>query len=491
MRTQFKVVAVTAALMTAGCGDLALTNPNQRTAATFWRDQSDALTALNAVYNMLYQNGNYGANREFVSDARADIGTSRSPATELLNFTRTVLTNYNFGRNADLWSHPQQGVFRANLVLAEVPKIQMDEGLKSRIQAEAKFLRALFRYNVLETHGQVPLIDQPVEAGFLPTSAAPAAVYAAIEKDLTEAAAVLPERYTGENVGRATKGAALTLLGTTQMMQKKWAQGAATLGQVVASGVYQLVPSYAENFRPEGENNAESVFEIQFGDPATAPSGARGADNPRLVGPPGVAFTDAQPTEWFFQQFFVETGQADPRLEHTIFYNKPGGMDVFGRPFASRYPTGFRETNINKTYFWKKYQQYYKAAEDFNSPLNFKVFRYATVLLLHAEALNEAGQTAAALAPLNQVRARVGLPALPAGLGQSAMRARIEHEMLLELGWEQQRVAYLKRHDMFKRAVLEPHDPDFFFFVDGKSELLPIPQTEVDLNPNIKQNPGW
>src|SRR5690606_30354664 len=166
-------------------------------------------------------------------------------------------------------------------------------------------------------------------------------------------------------------------------------------------------------------------------------------------------------------------------------------MDVHGQPFAERYPTGFKDTPIDKTYFWKKFGEYWLPQQDWDAAINYKVIRYADVLLMYAEALNESGNTSEAATYLNMVRNRVGLPDVPSTLSQAEMRARIEHEMLMELGWENKRLPYLKRHDRFNRATMEPHDPDFAFFVDGKSELLPIPQSEIDVNPNVVQNPGW
>ena len=215
--------------------------------------------------------------------------------------------------------------------------------------------------------------------------------------------------------------------------------------------------------------------------------GTRGLNIAKLVGPPTIGFTDVQPTEWYFQQFFTGP-EPDPRVYITLFFN---GMDVYGEPFAERYPTGFKDTDLDHTYFWKKYGEYWLTFQDWDAAVNYKVIRFAEVLLSQAEALNEAGQTAAAAEPLNLVRARVGLPDVPTTLTQAEMRQAIEHEFLMEFGWENKRLAYLKRHDMFNRAMLLTHDPDFEFFVDGKAELLPIPQTEVDLNPQVEQNPGW
>lgn len=490
MRSMKMLVPVAAALM-AGCTDLQVTNPNERTTDTFWQSRSDAEQAINAAYGGLQANGVFGRWLHFVSDARTDVGTSRSPWTDLANWTKTVLVTPNFGPNQDVWRGHYHALFRANQVIVNVPSVQTEEAVKQRIVGEAKFIRALIYYNLAILYGNVPVLTEPMNAGEFPASKPQPEVFAQALQDATDAAAALPPSYSGNDVGRATKGAALALAGAIHLQQRRWAEAASTLQQVVDSRQYRLAPTYAENFTLRGDNNMESVFEVQFGGPSVLSSGTRGLNIAKLVGPPGVGFTDVQPTEWYFQQYFAETGDADPRLDATIFYHKPGGTDVHGRPFHVRYPNGFKDTGLNKTYFWKKYGEHWLTFQDWDAALNHKVFRYADVLLMLSEALNEAGRTSEAAGPLNQVRARVGLPEVPGSLTREQMRARIEHEILMESGWENKRLPYLLRHDRFKKSVLLPHDPDFTFFVDGKSERLPIPQTEVDLNPNVQQNPGW
>lgn len=491
----FKLLATVALLLVIGCTELDLTNPNQRTTDTFWQSQEDALLALTAAYGATQDNGVFGRWFHFVNDARTDVGRSRSPWTDLQNWTKTVLVTPNFGPNQDVWNHHYEALYRANQVIAYVPQIEdMDAGLRTRIVAEAMFLRAMMHYNLALLYGNVPVMTEPLEAGEFPANSSQAEVLEAVAQDAQAAAADLPVSYSGDDLGRATRGAALALLGRVQLQQRDWATAASTFQQVRDLNVYELAPTYEENFTMAGENNIESVFEIQYGGPEVLAQGTRGLNIAKMVGPPTIGFTDVQPTEWYHQQFFAESGDPadpDPRLMITMFYNAPGGMDVYGQPFDVRYPTGFKDTDIDHTYFWKKFGEYWLTFQDWDAAVNYKVIRFSEVLLSQAEALNEAGQTPEAAAPLNLVRARVGLDPVPTTVSQAEMRAAIEHEFLMEFGWENKRLAYLKRHDMFNKATLLPHDPDFEFFVDGKAELLPIPQTEVDLNPEVTQNPGW
>ena len=473
----------------AGCTDLNLTDPNEPSTDTFWRTAADAVAGVNAVYDGLQSNGTYGRWLVFATDLRSDIGMIQSPWTDLSNFTKFTFTSYDFEVNREIWQHHYQAIFRANQVIARVPGIAMDATLRDRIVGEAKFIRALLYYNLVTLYGNVPLITTPPTPTDRPATVAPAELWAQIEKDLTEARPALPQSYTDADVGRATWGAATALLGKAHLQQGEWSAAAAALEEVIGSGLYDLMPNYADNFTDRFENNQESVFEVQFGDRSFLSAGTRGLNISRMVGPCGPSYCDGRPTRWYVEQFLQDStlgGQADPRLDLTIYYNKPGGMDVYGTPFAVRYAGDTAQL------FFKKYGEYYLglADQDWDAAINFRVIRYADVLLMQAEALNELGRTPEAYPLIDRVRSRVNLPPLAAGLSQDEMRQRILRERMFELGLEGQRWADLQRHGLITPA-LQAHDAEFQFFVAGKSELLPIPQTEIDLNPNARQNPGW
>jgi starch-binding outer membrane protein, SusD/RagB family len=477
-----------ALVATTGCVKLDLTNPNQATTDTFWQSQNDAVQAVNATYNALQNNGTYGRWVGFAFDIRSDIGFSPSPWADLSNFNKFTLVDYDFEVNREIWQHHYQAIFRANQVIANVPGIEMETGLRDRLVGEAKFVRALMYFNLVNLYGgNIPLITEPSEPSTRPASSTEADVYTRIYTDLTDAAAALPPSYSGADVGRATRGAALALLGKAHLQQRDWAAAATALQTVTTLG-YDLIPNYAENFTSANENNRESVFEVQFGDRSLLASGVRGLNMAKMIGPCGPSFCDGRPTQWYFDQFQQErttTGAVDPRLDATIFYNKPGGMDVYGQSFQARY--GASSTDL----YFKKYGEYYIAGDqDWDAAINYRVIRYADVLLMLAEALNEQGQTAAAKPLVDRVRARVNLAPLPGGLSQAAMRDRILHERLLEFGLEAQRFLDLKRQGLLTKA-LEAHDPEFSFFTAQKSERLPIPVSERNLNPGVQQNPGW
>jgi starch-binding outer membrane protein, SusD/RagB family len=477
------------------CADLDLTNPNQPSATDFWRTAGDAQQAVSATYAGLLNNGTYGRWLPFANDLRSDIGLINSPWTDLSNFTKFSFTSYDFEVNREIWQHHYQAIFRANQVIANVPNVEMDAAVRDRYVAEAKFIRALLYYNLLVLYENIPLITAPpADPTERPATAQPADVWAQIEQDLTEASAVLPGTYSGADVGRATKGAALALLGKAQLQQRKWAEAAATLQQVDGTGAnYALMENFADNFTDQFENNKESVFEVQFGGRSLLGSGVRGLNTAKMVGPCGPTYCDGRPTQWYFELFQEEQttdGQPDPRLEATLFFNHPGDAtyDVYGQPFVL--PGEARRTP--EAIWFKKWGEYYikNNDQDWDAAINFRVIRYADVLLMRAEAVNEQGNPAAAAPFINQVRQRAHLADLPATLSVEEMRDRILRERALEFGLEAQRLADLKRHDLLTPALVA-HDPEFEFFTAGKAERLPIPQTERDLNPNITQNPGW
>jgi hypothetical protein len=489
------VLAGACAAAGAGCNDLELTNPNEPSTATFWQSGSDAVAGINATYRGLQENGTYGRWLVFVTDLRSDIGRVASPWTDLSNFTKFTFASYDFEVNREVWQHHYQAIFRANQVIREVPRIQGEAALTGRVIGEAKFIRGLLYFNLVNLYGgNIPLILEPQAAADRPASSTAAAVYTQIEKDLTEAAGALPASYTGNDVGRATRGAAQAMLGKARLQQRKWADASQALQQVIASNQYDLVANYADNFTISNENNRESVFEVQFGDRTTLPQGTRGLNIARMVGPCGASWCDGRPTRWYFEQFQTSRtagGDVDPRLNATIFYNAPG-MVVYNRTWDERYPAAGGGSEHRNEIFFKKYGDYYlpgSTDQDWDSGINFRVIRYADVLLMQAEALNEAGNTAGAYPLVNRVRARANLPALAAGLSQAAMRDAILRERMFEFGLEGQRLWDLMRHNQIN-ASLVARDPEFSTFAPGR-ELLPIPQTEINLNPNVRQNTGY
>ena len=491
--------------------DLDIDNPNRKDESNFWKTGSDALEGINAVYGNFYRNG---PSRwlPYYMDVRSDDGYSTSPWPELRSISGLNTTNYSFEVQIDTWGHHWRGVYRANQVITKVPGIEMDTVLRRRYIGEAKFLRAWYYYNLVTIWGNIPLILQPSQPGDKPSQAPQAEVWAQIEKDLTEAAAVLPNSYSGDDIGRATRGAAYGLLGRAYLQQGKNQEAVNALGWLVTgpgAGIYSLVANYQDNFRHTTENNPESVFEIQFkmrpeNTGEDAPTSNTGTSRAPFFAPPGHGFNDANLHRWVVHEFLQETtalGQRDPRLPVTALYDStdergPLFTLVYGSTFASKN----YNNDISQRVWYRKYlNDYFRTNqfEVFNGPINFRSIRYADVLLMYAEALNNLNRTTEAYPFVDRVRQRAGLLPLSTvrpGMTKAQFQQQLEHERITELTGEAVRWNDLARWGYFddatKLAQLRARDPEFNNMPVGR-KYAPIPQSEIDINPNLKQNPGW
>ncbi len=509
-------LAVTVALSAISCKnslELDVENPNRIDESNFWKTSKDAVEGINAVYGNFYRNGApYSRWLPYYMDVRSDDGYSTSPWNELRSISGLNITQYSFEVNYDTWAHHWRGVFRANQVLENVPAIAMDETLKARILGEAKFLRAVHYYNLVTIWGNLPLILKPSLPADKPSQVPEGQVWAQIEKDLTEAGEALPLNYTGEEVGRATKGAAYGYLGRAHMQQKDWQAAATTLGWFITgpgAAQYSLVANYRDNFLHTTENNSESIFEVQFkqrpengGD--DGPTSNVGTSRAPFFAPPGHGFNDANMHRWVVHEFLKENavgGGRDPRLATTALYDS---TDVRGPDFTLVYGSTFTsknyDNNIKPRVWYRKYLDDYfriNEFEVFNSPINFRALRLADVLLMYAEALNNLNRTAEAYPFVDRVRQRAGMPTLTAarpGMTAAQFQLQLEHERITELTGESVRWNDLARwgyfEDAAKLAQLKARDSEFNNFVIGRNKFMPIPQAEIDINPNLVQNPG-
>jgi len=531
--------ATASLLLATGCQKdlINQANPNLPTTATFWKTGDDAVRASNAAYAGLQAVGMYRRWFSFIYDGRDDIGWSQSPYTPLREITGFQQTDYNFEVSYSAYRDSYRTIDRCNQILANVPGIQMEAQLKNRVIGEAYFLRALTYFNLVSIFGNVPLATQPTTIDYRPAQGTEAQVWALVISDLqaaigTGAALNLPASYpANSDRGRVTLGAARALLGKAYMQNKRWAEAQVQFALVIGAGVYSL-PAFTDNFRHTSENNAESIFEVQFldvniggpdGQGGVDANTAQGFQRPKFFGPPqnagtaNLGFTDCEVRPWVINEFLQEgtaSGQRDPRLAATFFYNyrrfasplpfsadslvydqsRPGSFAAGSYGFQTRYKGD--NFNLGRTY-WRKYQSdYYRGDENFDSPINFRVMRYADVLLLQAEALNEQNQPAAAVPFVNQVRQRAGLAVLPASASasQTAMRAQLRHERITELAGEGLRWFDLQRYGLLDTQTgvdeLKGRDDQFKNFALNKSRLLPLPQQDVDLA-GLKQNPGY
>ncbi len=475
-------------------------NPNAPTTDQFWKTQDDAIKGVFASYSGLQQFACYYRSWHFMAH-RSDESYSQSPFVELANFTRFITPDNNFFISSFAWNDYYRTIYRTNQVITRVPGIQMDATLRSRLIAEARFVRALSYFDLVYFFGNVPLLTiEPVV-----TTRAPQATIAEGEAqiiaDLQAAITDLPlaSAYSAADKGRASKGSAQALLAKVYMHQGKYSEASAVFNEIISSNQYSLVPNYLDNFTATNENNSESVFEVQFtgavlevGQGQDNASASESHDRPNFFGPPGPTFSDVQPRRWLldaYNEFTVSNPtRIDPRRDISIIH--AGNPDMFyGRTFAQ---WGW---NPNQQY-WRKYlNDRTRTDENFTSGINHRVIRYADVLLMQAEALTELGRQAEALPLVNLVRQRVDLAPITGTLSQAATRQLIRSERAKELSGEGTRWFDILRWGLMDTpagiAELTTRDSDFTNFRLGVSKLLPIPQRDLDIDPNLKQNPGY
>jgi starch-binding outer membrane protein, SusD/RagB family len=494
--------------------DLNQVDPNNDAVDSFWKTDQDALEGVNAAYGSLLTDGTYMRSTPLLLDLKGDDTRSNSPWDAMYNvgrFNSNVSDAAIYGWAFETY---YQGVYRANQVLENVSKINMtDAALKDRILGQAYFLRGLYLFHAVNMFKNVPI--PTAIAAFYPQKTE-AEGWAQVIEDFKTAADLLPTSYTSVTgldagqKGRATKGAALGYLGKAYLFTKDFPNARDTFKKVIDLGVYSLVSNYRDNFTDTNENNSESLFEVQFSRSAGgvdlgwggAPASGWGKTSARAItyAPRAFGWTDVQPTWTLFNEFHDEktiANTVDPRLDATIFYNKPGGMQLYGQDFATFYAGNAGDLN---DIFCRKYENSdgnYANEYDWRSGINERLLRYADILLMYAECLNETGDTPGAYTYIQKVRDRVGLPNLSIvkpGLTQVTMRDQIGHERFLEFPLEGHRFDDIRRwgwlQDPVKLAWLKSRDVEFNSYSKGR-EFFPIPQLERDNNPGTIQNEGY
>lgn len=500
------VISIFLALASCSKEELDLKNPNALTTDQFWVTPNDAELGLNSIYAMFYKDGLWARWMYFRMDLTSDEGFSNSPWVELADWTRFNYINYNFWEgNVVTWRDSYKAIFRANQVLAYAPEIEFtDAKRKTQLMSEAKFLRALHYYYAAVLWEDIPLVLEPSKPSDLPQQVTQKEIFAQVEQDLNEAYAGLPMNWDAANIGRPTKGAAKAMLAKMYMQQHRWEDAKSALDfLVIGEGAqYSLVSNYKDNFTDINENNSESVFEIQFGDErrggtGEGPDASVSSTRAQFFGPRGIGWSDGQARFWLVDAFKDEPtvdGTIDPRLQHTLFY--PGLTEDFGdKTYGKDWEWG-----ENEAWFRKGARDYERNNEDYFSGVNWRLIRYADILLRYAEVLNELGMTSQAYTYVDMVRARASMAPLAEaypniGNDQTRFLERLKIERVLELCGESVRWEDLKRWgDLDSQAAVDKiaeRDPDFNSFEVGTNHRLPIPQVEVENNPNLEQHPEY
>lgn len=505
-------------LLMTGCGnDILDTDPNDRySKETFWTSEANASMGLNGCYSVLRTTGAFGGTATPLWEETATPNAYNYDNSGGWNVIASgTQTATNSGIVGSRWDDSYRGIGRCNTLLARIDAIQMADATKNRMKAEATFLRALFYANLEMYYGGVPLIlgePEPNEQASLPRNTREEVVQQVL-KDLDAAVAALPVKYTvAGDVGRATKGAAMALkarvllfeaspLNNTTGDKGKWKQAAdaaKAVMELTGTG-YALFPDYRKLFLPQNDNSVESVFDVQF----ITPQQGSSFD---LI---GRQYNTNAPVRDLIDAYLMKDGlprtesplydpakpyeNRDPRMSQTIVY--PG--DTFQGELVT--PARFVVTG----YGTKKYTVYDKEPNSNNiqgdrSEINYMVIRFADVLLMYAEAQNEAaGPDASVYAAINQIRTRAGMPKVAEGKTQAELREIIRLERRIELAQEGFYYNDIRRWKTAEKVLNAPiltYDNKTIMtrtFNPARDYWWPIPDVQRDRNPSLEQNAGY
>lgn len=495
MKKYLYITILAAASLFAACTDFLDKVPYEDPSAEALTDEASAVALINGAYQPLQRPKLYNMRIWTLdiiagnSEVGAGGGTDGIETITLANFVATA----DNAAALDIWRGPNPGILYCNTVLESVPEMDINDDLKKRILGEARFLRAHYYFILVQLFGDVPMSIATPKPGdeLMPSRTDRMIIYnEVIIPDLLEAVDLLPvrESYSGSDVGRASKGAAAGMLAKVYLTLGMYEESLA-MSELVEELGYTLNADYSDNFGGEERhrNSGESLFEVQyygltkagFWDDENQANWLSTYMGPRNSGWVGGAYGWNQPT----QEFVDSYEEGDLRKEKTILYE---GCPPFE---GKQYKASWSNTGYNV----RKFLVPLTVSPDYNTnSAGIVVLRFADVLLMKAEALNELGRTQQAEEPLYRVRRRAGLTNRGdvEGLSQAAMREMIRRERRIELAFEGHRWFDMVRWDEGQYALS-------FLHSIGKSNaaekhlLFPIPQKERDANPNLTQNPGY
>ncbi|MDT7828365.1 RagB/SusD family nutrient uptake outer membrane protein [Pricia sp. S334] len=502
-RIIYTFIATSGIIFSVGCSkDLLHKEPaDQSSVETFWTSEDKATAALTGCYETLVGpymgEGSWLLKLEDITPNSFEIddGSGASSIARGDNNPTLPLINSRY-RTA------YEGVGRTNTFLANIDQVPMDNELKIRYKAEAKFLRALYYHNLIEYYGGVPLILESPDnntQGELPRNTK-AEVLEVINADLDDAVVDLPVFYSNTDSGRATKGAALALRARSALYNEKWAEALAAAQAVVDLNEYSLFPDYRGLFLLENERNNEVIFDVEF-------------QFPEITNRYNELFQQGNVFKDLVDAYLVADGQTifdsnlydpenpfanrDPRLSQTLI--------TIGSMLNGELVTGDELFADLTGYAFKKYTYLLddvvsSTPKPGQSEINPILFRYAEILLTIAEAENELnGPTTRAYDAINQVRSResVDMPDVSPGLDKEEFRKVVRLERRIEFAGEglyyQDIIRWRTAEDVMNQDGLD-QDGNVIEnrnFNPAKDYLWPIPDRDILLNPNLEQNPGY
>ncbi|WP_277483941.1 RagB/SusD family nutrient uptake outer membrane protein [Catalinimonas alkaloidigena] len=487
-------------LITTACADMLEVAPVSSVSGnTYYQTEQQILSAVNGAYGHLqsFYNTHDKINFWAMTEMRSDNTTYQfnesdrgEQQTEELDEFLITTDNYDVQR---IWDVSYLGIQQSNIILNRIDGVSFENvTLKAQYGAEARFMRALYYFHLVRLYGRVPLVTREVnvpDEAFTKVRSSVEEIYAQIINDLENAIHSLPDTYDEQNLGRATRGAALTMLGEVYLSLGDYELAIESLEQVTQLQ-YSLLADYGDIFDPANKNHKESIFEIQFN-----------------------ATLEGEASEYAYR--FVPFNSGTDIIGFTDLGRSRAGYNIPTEDILMAYEAGDKRKEASIAFYVSADNRQHDVAlgdsipyiKKFVHPFeergrtneNWPVYRYAHVLLMLAEAYLEVGNVSTALAYLNPVRSRAGLSPLSEGMNTEELRDAIYHEQRVELAFENHRWFNLLRTGK-AMAVMHAHGEvqktkksrlsDVSYHIQEYKLLYPIPQREVRLN-NFEQNPGW
>jgi len=455
----------------------------------FYQTSSDATSAVNSVYSTLNSDpaGDfpiYGRQLNLLVENASDNQTyspsNTNPDVRALGTETYISSN---SRVQKVWQQLYYGINRANIAIDNIPAIQMDTTLRARLVRESKFIRALLYFNLVRLYGDVPLIlhnPNSTNIANLLIARTPANdVYTQIVSDLKDATN-LPKTYGTADLGRATGGAAHTLLAKVYLTRQDWTDALTQLNLVVNGGYgYALFTNYYDAFQKATKNGVEHIFSVQFETNLGEANSTQFLSESFTSFNTGTFPIDIPADSSVYKLFSANDTRRAVTFYSSVYNAATGQTVVFNNPYAP---------------YFNKFVDYSLSplSSQTLSGVNYPVLRYADVLLMQAEALNETngGPTSDAYTAINQVRTRAHIANLTAGLSQSDFRDSVFLERRKEFIQEGHRWYDLVRQGG-TTLVDALHKLPAKSAASSKNTLFPIPLVDIQTNPKLTQNPGY
>jgi hypothetical protein len=463
----------------AACDQLDTTRYNSLSIEDVYETEEDVNVAVIGAYGSLSEF--YRRNYPNIFELPADNATTSGEGSDLGELDKFSFVSMN-GKLRAGWVNSYNCIANVNLTLENMEAVSFfKEETKEQYRGELYFIRALSYFNLVRMFGDVPLVDKTItqqEARAAIRNKASDVYNELIIRDLKKCyEELLPNNYTGQNIGRATKWAAAALLAKVYMTLGDFVQAESILNDIIESNEYSLLQNFSAIFDPNNANHAESIFEIQFEKTMTG----------------GSFWSCAAHARSLSQEFGVSTAEETQPTQSIIDALEPN---------SARYNGTIGRGRNNGAYYVKKH--YMELSIQNHSDDNWPLLRFADILLMYAEASNEltvapsdraikyvnmVRRRAYGIDPLNETNTEHNLPSSITE-SQTFFREALWHERRLELAFEGHRWFDLIRTDQYVE-VMNQHFQDYYngkYYVEKYHKLFPIPQSEIDINPNLLPN---